>query len=124
MIERDVALLVLLVDQHRMALRERAALGVLAGQPNGEALEQQRAEGERLSRRPVDPLAGLDRFSALVDKTLNRPVHVEALRHGRDLLADVLELRDCYPGIATARLLRIAARLEAGPPPVQPVGTV
>ena len=34
MIERRIAVLVLLVDQHRMALGERAALGVLAGQPD------------------------------------------------------------------------------------------
>ena len=63
MVERGVAVLVLLVDQHRMALRERAALDVLAGQPHRMAFEQQRAEGQRLGGRPVDALAGLDRLA-------------------------------------------------------------
>ena len=56
-VERRVAVLVLLVDQHRVALRERAALGVLAGQPHRMAFEQQRAERQRLGGRPVDALA-------------------------------------------------------------------
>ena len=64
MVERDVAVLGLLVDQHRMALREGAALAVLAGEPHRMAVEQQRAEGERLGGRPVDALAGLDRLAA------------------------------------------------------------
>ena len=64
MVERGVAVLVLLVDQHRMALREGAALAVLAGQPHRMAVEQQRAERQRLGGRPVDALAGLDRLGA------------------------------------------------------------
>ena len=52
MVERGVALLGLLVDQHRVALREGAALAVLAGQADRMAFVEQRAEGQRLARSP------------------------------------------------------------------------
>ena len=52
MIERRVARLGPLIEQHRMALREGAALGILARQPHRMAVEQQRAEGQRLGRSP------------------------------------------------------------------------
>ena len=42
------------VVQHDVAVGERAALGVLAGQPDRHAVLQQRAEGERLGVAPVD----------------------------------------------------------------------
>ena len=67
-VQRDVARFGLLIDQHRMALRERAALAVLARQANRKALVQQRAEGERLGGRPVDPLADLDRRAAVLEE--------------------------------------------------------
>ena len=79
MVERDVARLGLLVDQHRMALRERAALAVLAGQAHREAFVEQRAEGQRLAGRPVDALAALDRRAAVVEEALDGLVDVEAL---------------------------------------------
>ena len=78
MIERRVALLGLLVDQHRMALRERAALAILAGQPHLVAVEQQRAERERLAGRPIDVGAGLDRFAAVFEEAVERAVQMEA----------------------------------------------
>ena len=40
------------VVQHGVALHERAAAGVLAGQAHRRALEQQRAEGEQLAEAP------------------------------------------------------------------------
>ena len=83
MIERRVALLGLLVEQHRMALREGAALGILAGQADRVAFLEQRAEGERLGGRPVDALAGLDRLGAVVEEALDGAVDVEAFRHLR-----------------------------------------
>ena len=59
-VQRDVFVLVGLVDQHRVALAERAALAVLAGQADAAALQQQRAERQRLAGGPVDALAGLE----------------------------------------------------------------
>jgi len=47
--------LVFLIDQHRVALREGAALGVLARQADRMAFEQQRAERQRLGGRQSMP---------------------------------------------------------------------
>src|SRR5262245_54887254 len=63
-VERYVASLVALVVKHRMALRKRAALGILAGKADRIAVEQDRAEGQRLGRRPVNALAGFDHLPA------------------------------------------------------------
>ena len=79
-VERDVAGLVTLVVEHRMALRERAALGVLAGQADRVAVEQDRAEGQRLGRRPVDALAGVDHLAARFQEADDRLVGLEAGR--------------------------------------------
>src|SRR6202042_1531215 len=99
--------LALLIDQHRMALRERAALGVLTRQAHAMAVEQQRAERECLAGRPVDALAGLDRLAARVEEALDRAVDVEALRHRGDLLADLLQRRERDAGIAAARIVQV-----------------
>ena len=42
------------VVEDGVAMRERAALGVLAGQPDRDALDEQRRERERLGLAPVD----------------------------------------------------------------------
>src|SRR6516165_5182635 len=107
-----------------MALREGAALAVLAGESHRMALEQERAEGERLGRRPVEPAAGLDRLAAVLQETLDGPMRVEALGDGGDLLADVLQSLDRNPGIAAPRIIEIARRLDLGPAPVEPIGAV
>ena len=124
MVERDVAVLVLLIDQHRMALRERAALGVLAGKPHRTAFEQQGTEGERLGRCPIDAFAGLDRLAAVVDETLQGPVQVETLRYRRDLRSDLFERRERDASMAAARVIGIARRFDVGPAAVKPVSAV
>src|SRR5215204_2779546 len=124
MVERDVAVLVLLVDQHRMALRKGAALAVLAGQPHRIAAEQQRTEGERLRRRPVNALAGLDRLGTRVKEALDGAVKVKILRRRAELLADLLERFDLNAGDPAAWIVVIARRLHAGPAAVQPIGAV
>ena len=48
------ARLPLLVDQHRVALREGAAFDVLAREPDREAFTQQRADRQALGHRPMD----------------------------------------------------------------------
>ena len=47
-------------------MRERAALRVLAGQPDRDALDQERRERERLGLAPVDP-ARVDRLAAALE---------------------------------------------------------
>src|SRR5260370_14186571 len=117
-IERRVAVLVFLVDQHRMTLRERAALGILTGELYRMAFAQQRAESERLAGRPVDALAGVDRLGAGGEEALDGAVDVEALRHRGDLLSALAQLLDRKAGVAAARIIRRLRDLEAGPAPV------
>src|SRR6266852_3443962 len=105
MVEWGMAVLVLLIDQHRVALREGAALGVLAGEPHRTAVEQDRAEGKRLRGRPIDALAGLDRLGPRVEETLDGAVDVEALGHRGDLLADLLQRLDRDAGLAAPRVV-------------------
>ena len=84
-VERGVALLGLLVDQHRMALREGAALAVLAGQAHRVALD--RAAMPKASASPVAqsmPSPGLDRLAAVVEEALDGAVDVEAVGHRGD----------------------------------------
>ena len=50
------------VVQHGVPVRERAALGVLAGEPDRDAVDEQRRERERLGLAPVD--AALARSSS------------------------------------------------------------
>ena len=53
-VERDPRLAGLVVDQRRVALAERAAAAVLAGEADAVAFEHERTEGEGLGGRPVD----------------------------------------------------------------------
>src|SRR5262249_3295388 len=78
-IERGVAILVLLIDQHRVALREGAALAVLAGEPNGVALFQERAERQRLGAGPVEALASIGRPLATLTEALDAAADVNDL---------------------------------------------
>src|SRR5438309_297270 len=88
------------------------------------ALDEQRAQGERLARRPVDARAGLDRLGAGVEETLDRAVDVEILRHRGDLRADLAQRLDRDPGLATWRVIMVARGLDLGPAAVEPVGAV
>ena len=54
---------VLDVVEDDVAVRERPALGVLAGEPDRDPLDEERGERERLGLAPVDP-ALLERLAA------------------------------------------------------------
>src|SRR2546423_14150424 len=107
-----------------MALREGAALAVLPGQRHRVAIDQQRAEAERLRRRPVDAFAGLDRLGAGVEEALHGAMHVEILWHRGDLLADLTQRIERDAGVAAARVVMVARRLDLGPAAVEPVGAI
>ena len=98
-----------------MALRERAALAVLARQADVTAFLQQRAERQRLTGRPVDPDAGVDRFRAVVEEPLDGAVNAEIIRHPGDLAADLLEDSDIDAGDAAPRILVLIGMLAAPP---------
>ena len=86
MVERHVARFGLLVDQHAVALREGAALAVLAGEAHRIALVEQacrrRAPRPSPSRCPAPVSIAV---CAVVEEALDRLVEVEALRHVGEL---------------------------------------
>src|SRR3546814_5242538 len=96
-----------------MPLREGAAAGILARQPDRVALEQQRPEGQRLAERPVDALAGLDRLAPPFDEAGQLAAEAEAVRHIAQPAADPLQLVDVDGGLAAAGVAGCA--LDARP---------
>ncbi len=88
------------------------------------ALLDQRAEGERLGRRPVDAVAGLDRLPPLVEEALDRAMDVEVRRDLGEPGADPLQRLDREPGDAAARRIAGLRGLEPSPDAVEPVGLV
>src|SRR4029079_10263774 len=124
MVEGRVAALVLLVDQYRMTLRKRAALGVLPRQADVMAFLQQRAERQRLAGRPVDADAVVDRFGAVFEVALDGAVNAETVRHLGDLAPDILQDSGIDAGDAAAGILFLIGGFEAGPFAVEPVGLV
>ena len=68
-----------LVVEDEVAVGEGAALGVLAGEADVDALGQQRAEGERLGVAEVDP-ALLQRLGPFAERAAQLAVDGEALR--------------------------------------------
>src|SRR5881394_1598165 len=96
MIERRIAALVLLIDQHRVPLRESAALAILSRETDVMTFLQQRAERQRFARRPIDADAAVDRLGPVLQETLNGAMNPEAVRHFGDLAADVFQLRNIH----------------------------
>ena len=74
-----------------MALAERAALGVLAGQTDRVAVAQQRREGERLGVRPVDPLAINERLAPALELLDELGMDGEAVADAQQLLVELLQ---------------------------------
>src|SRR3954470_19171793 len=112
MVERRVAALVFLVDQHRMALRKRAALAVLSRQPDMAAFLQQRAERQRLAGRPVDADAVVDGLETVFQEALDGAVNPKTVRHLSDLAADILQDTDIDAGDAAAGVFFLIGGLE------------
>ena len=75
------------VVQHEVALAERAALDVLAGEPDRHALLEQRGESQRLGLGPLDRVL-VERRAPLVELRLQLAVQVEALRQLEQLLVE------------------------------------
>ncbi len=123
-IERDEALLGLLVVEHGMALREGAAFDILARQADRAAGGEQRAESERFPCRPVDAAAALDRLLAVVDEASDRAVDRQSLRQIGEPGADFAQRLQRHRGSAPPRPVAGLGDLDAGPGAVEPVGLV
>jgi hypothetical protein len=80
-----------LVVEDEVAVGEGAALGVLAGEADVDAVGQQRAEGERLGLAEVDP-ALLDRLHPPRERAAQLAVDVEAVGGLQQLLVELAQL--------------------------------
>src|ERR1700690_2543956 len=99
-----------------MALREGAALGILAREADRQAVVEQRAESERLGRRPVDAVPARDRRASVFEEAQDRLVDVEAFRRGGDPLADLLQPVEIDARLAAPVIVGdVLGRLETRP---------
>src|SRR5262249_9351592 len=104
-----------------VALAERAAAAVLPRESHRRALGEERAEGERLGRPPVDRAVLRDHLAAALEQRAELRVEHESGRHARDPLGDHGELREGDAG----RGPRLGKRArEAGPGAARLVGLV
>ena len=69
------------IVKYGVAVAERSALGILAGQPNRRAGRQQRRERERFRRAPIDDAFLGDRARAPLELRAQLAVERKACRH-------------------------------------------
>ena len=97
--QRHIVLAVLLVVQHRMAVREGTAPGILAGEPHHHALVQQAGVGEGLAVTPVDRHGAGGHFAAVLENLLHLPLQHHALGHGFQTVGQILEFLERVTGV-------------------------
>ena len=109
-----------LVDQHRMALAERAAPAVLTAKPHGAALVEQRGERQRLGRRPVHR-ACLDRLAPAVENAFDLRCGLKSAGKVAILSPRSLRVSRATPVSPRARDRRDAQRAQPFPVGIEPV---
>ena len=82
-----VPALAILIVQHRVAMKERAAAAVLARDPDRIAFIQQRREREMLGHAPVERQLAARHQPAVVHDLLHARMELEVLGNGGDPLA-------------------------------------
>ena len=94
-LDRAHGLAGLCVVQDHVALAEGAALGVLSGEAQRDALGQQRGKGERLGVRPVDVRRGAlgERVATAIELFDELGMHREAIGHPQQLIAQLAQAR-------------------------------
>ena len=118
---------VLCVVQDEVALAEGAALGVLAGEADRRALDEQRREGERLGVRPVDAALGADGLAPALELAQQLGMDREALGHREQLLVELAQQLDGHGGgdlgagravelVGAGRPARASRRRRRSPP--------
>ncbi len=100
--ERDVLLLRLDVDENTVALGERAAARVLAGESDGHTLDDQRAQSQGLRECPVDAV-GVELVTTGPDGARELLVRVEVVGPGGDGLHHLVEPVALHRGRAVRR---------------------
>jgi len=108
-----------------VALTERAAADILARQADGIIVDEQRAEGERLSGRPIEALTAFEHSALGLEDTRQRLVDHETIGDGGELGGDLVECLSRHAARGGAALAYgFARRCKSGPFAFKPVGLV
>src|SRR5688572_33127955 len=83
---------------HCMSMEERAAAAVLAGEPDLEALHQERCVGERLRETPVDRQLAGGHLLAILHDACNLTMQRDVGRWRRELRSELAQLFDTHSG--------------------------
>src|SRR5262245_25975406 len=78
------------VVEHGVPVREGPSLGVLAGEPNRNPLDEQRRERKRLRLSPVDPTL-LERLTPPLELTHELRMRREPLANAEELLVEAAQ---------------------------------
>ena len=89
-----ITLRAVLIMQHRVAVRERAAARVLARNPDGVAFREKRREGEVLSHAPVHRSRAFRHLAAAVEHADHERMQPERRRHRGNRAPQLSQLRD------------------------------
>ena len=89
-----IPLFSILVVQHGMAMRERAAPDILAGQPDAVVFVEQRRVRQRFAHAPVERKRALAHRAPVGHHLLDSRMQLETRGNGRDLLRQRLQLPD------------------------------
>ena len=117
--DRHVVFVVVLVVDHRVAVREGATLYVLARYPDVVSLVYQRSKGQSLSSSPVDSLSLFDGFYTLLKDLLDLSVPLAFAGESGDRNSDLPELlrvESCCNGPATGHGVLPDVRPRIGNP--------
>ena len=124
-LQRHIAAAILLVRPDRVALAERAAAAILAGQAHAITIFQQRPEGQRLARRPIDVGASGKHLRLGIKNPRQGPVNIETVGHRGQLFAQLMQFghRNAGHGGAAAvdGFLGLA---QPGPAAAEPIGGI
>src|SRR5216684_109499 len=97
--EREVVVLRFRVNEHGVALAERAALRILPREAHGVALEKYGAERQHFGKTIIDGTLTMPHFGALFEKLRDFRVDVKSFRHSNEAVGDYRELLRREAGI-------------------------
>src|SRR5215472_3717633 len=89
MAEGQIVLLRLGINQHGVALIERAALRILAGEPYGRTFEKQGAKRQSLGKTIINGPLPVTHLGALLEQFHNFRMNVKAFGHVHEAVGDI-----------------------------------
>ncbi len=123
--QRNVLVLVLLVDPDGVALAEGAAAGILAGKTHVVAFGDKAAEGQRLGRGPVEARAAVEHLLLGVDHALQGLVDGQAFGNRGERAAQAFKQLGVDRGVhVAAGGFGVRRLVQPAPAPGEPVGLV